>query len=544
MSSDHEEPEYLRASTEPDTSAKAKHSIAVPDLTETIVNWSKVDRATGWLSCVAFPTLLVLISTAGSFSFGINTAILNTAANYIAADFGWCDYEGYVTCDRATWYKSSVSTAVFLGAALGALTAGRYMNNGPRLVTMGSLVVYFVGITASILSNGFTSLLFARLIVGYGVGISSAATPVYISEIAPKAKRGFYGSFHQNVLSLGQLIAVALGLAFVPLPDDPRTGTAPSAEQMVHRLTTFDRVWWRVMLGLALLPVIMAAAFMGPLFTFETPQYYIRKRDDNTARELLSRIHKKPNVEEEIQEAKDLAGTTFSGIEQVSFITALKKPGYLRAFLVGAGVSFFQQITGVNAYVSASNRLFGDAGLSGKYTTYASLGFIAVALPCNLLCTALVERLGRRTLLTWGSIGTVLAVTPATIFYWMEWNRESNSNGLIWSAICGAILFMALFSLSAGPVTWLYIFEIFPMDIKATASSICVAVNWMGGIIMVFMGGLLPSKYAFSIFFVSGLLYVVFSFSCIEETKGRPMGDSPYVPARNGLLTEKASITV
>eukprot|EP01057_Protomagalhaensia_wolfi_P004823 Protomagalhaensia_wolfi_Nauph_80__4822@NODE_5035_length_457_cov_26_550239_g4100_i0_p1_GENE_NODE_5035_length_457_cov_26_550239_g4100_i0NODE_5035_length_457_cov_26_550239_g4100_i0_p1_ORF_typecomplete_len100_score3_73Sugar_tr/PF00083_24/3_1e11Spore_permease/PF03845_13/0_0064MFS_1/PF07690_16/0_029NicO/PF03824_16/0_082CHD5/PF04420_14/0_22_NODE_5035_length_457_cov_26_550239_g4100_i0141440 len=57
---------------------------------------------------------------------------------------------------------------------------------------------------------------------------------------------------------------------------------------------------------------------------------------------------------------------------------------------------------------------------------------------------------------------------------------------------------MAFFSLSAGPVTWLYIFEIFPMDIKATASSICVAVNWIGGIIMVFMAGLLPFKYAFT----------------------------------------------
>eukprot|EP01053_Blabericola_migrator_P004119 Blabericola_migrator_1__4118@NODE_2254_length_3048_cov_129_054344_g682_i1_p1_GENE_NODE_2254_length_3048_cov_129_054344_g682_i1NODE_2254_length_3048_cov_129_054344_g682_i1_p1_ORF_typecomplete_len410_score46_44Sugar_tr/PF00083_24/1_5e91MFS_1/PF07690_16/6e21MFS_1/PF07690_16/1_9e08MFS_3/PF05977_13/0_015MFS_3/PF05977_13/2_5e03MFS_3/PF05977_13/0_00019MFS_2/PF13347_6/0_11MFS_2/PF13347_6/1_1OATP/PF03137_20/0_025MFS_4/PF06779_14/0_0053MFS_4/PF06779_14/35Proton_antipo_N/PF00662_20/0_054_NODE_2254_length_3 len=397
---------------------------------------------------------------------------------------------------------------------------------------MGSLLVYCVGIIASVLANGFTSLLFSRLIVGYAVGISSTVTPSYISELSPKERRGFYGSLHQVMIATGQLVAVALGLAFHILPDDPKTGAVPSDEQKTYHLETFDRVWWRVMLGLGLVPVIIAAIFLGPIFTFETPQYYVRKRDDDTAVELLKRIHGRENVEAELREIREQAGDDLSGAEKPSFGTCLKKPGYMHAFWIGMGVALFQQITGINAYISASNKLFSNAGLSGKYVTYASLGLVAVAVPCNILCTLIIERLGRRTLLTWGSVGALLSVTPATILYWKEWTWVENSDALVYSAIVGAILFVAFFGISSGPVTWLYIFEIFPMEIKAKASSICVAVNWLGSIIMVFSAGLMASKYSFTVFFACGVVYTVFAFLCIKETKGRTMGDSPYVPKR------------
>eukprot|EP01054_Gregarina_sp_Poly1_P007679 Gregarina_sp_Poly_1__7678@NODE_431_length_8528_cov_89_048812_g349_i1_p2_GENE_NODE_431_length_8528_cov_89_048812_g349_i1NODE_431_length_8528_cov_89_048812_g349_i1_p2_ORF_typecomplete_len543_score40_50Sugar_tr/PF00083_24/3_2e91MFS_1/PF07690_16/3_1e19MFS_1/PF07690_16/2_2e12MFS_3/PF05977_13/2_2e06MFS_3/PF05977_13/0_89PUCC/PF03209_15/0_0013PUCC/PF03209_15/3_8e03MFS_4/PF06779_14/1_6DUF3874/PF12990_7/0_5OATP/PF03137_20/2_3e02OATP/PF03137_20/0_66_NODE_431_length_8528_cov_89_048812_g349_i141515779 len=513
--------------------AKRKNSIPLPALTQTPINWGRVDQVSSKLCpCFPFITQLVLVSTTGSFSFGINTALLNTAATYIASDFKWCDYEGYTDCDRATWYKTLVSTAVFFGAALGALSAGRFMRNGPRLVTMISLVAYFVGVVGSVVTNGFSSLLFSRLIVGYGVGISSAATPVYISEMAPKERRGFYGSFHQVILSVGQLIAVLLGLAFSLLPEAPKDAIQPTMDQMDFDLPLFNRIWWRTMLGLGMVPVLIAVVFMGPIFTFETPQYYIRRRDVATATALLTRIHGKEDVASEVAELEEQGQLDMSGAEKVSFGQALKKEGYMNAFLTGIALSVFQQITGVNAYISASNRLFSDAGLSAQYVTYASLGFTCVAPPCNLICTALVERLGRRTLLTWGAVGATISVTPATILYWIEWNAEKNSDALVYSAIIGACLFMGFFSVSSGPVTWLYIFEIFPMEIKAKASSICVAFNWAGGILMVFCAGLLQSKVTFSIFFVCGVIYVIFTFVFIKETKGRAMGDSPFVPNR------------
>eukprot|EP01053_Blabericola_migrator_P004118 Blabericola_migrator_1__4117@NODE_2254_length_3048_cov_129_054344_g682_i1_p3_GENE_NODE_2254_length_3048_cov_129_054344_g682_i1NODE_2254_length_3048_cov_129_054344_g682_i1_p3_ORF_typecomplete_len160_score14_02_NODE_2254_length_3048_cov_129_054344_g682_i115722051 len=88
----------IRAATESNLLERKltkKQTIPLPKLTETEVNWKRVDNVSRALGCISFPGLLTLINTTGSFSFGINTALLNTSANYIASDFGWCDYEGY-----------------------------------------------------------------------------------------------------------------------------------------------------------------------------------------------------------------------------------------------------------------------------------------------------------------------------------------------------------------------------------------------------------------------------------------------------------------
>lgn len=89
--------------------------------------------------------------------------------------------------------KAFTNTGVFLGAAAGAITGGRFVENGHRLVLLATLVIFLLGIVGSVVAQGFASLLFARLVVGYGVGVTSLVTPGYISEMAPKEFRGRYG---------------------------------------------------------------------------------------------------------------------------------------------------------------------------------------------------------------------------------------------------------------------------------------------------------------------------------------------------------------
>lgn len=308
--------------------------------------------------------------------------------------------------------------------------------------------------------------------------------------------------FHQLFLVVGQLIAVILGLAFQVLPERPDEGPEPSLEQTNFTLSTFNRVWWRVMLGLGVIPVLVALLLFGPVFTFETPQYYVRKHQYDVARELLQRIHAKDfdKADAALEEMKEQSG--HGGVVKArGLIETVLSPGYRRALWVGLGVSIFQQITGINAFIASSNRLFGEGGLKRMQVTGASIGLIGVNLLCTFIPLFLVDRLGRRTLFLIGSSGMAISVAPATIMYWIDWSAKHTSDMIQAWSIAGAYVFMVFFAIAAGPVTWLYLFEIFPMDMKSIGSAICVAANWLAGILMVFGAGLLDTKVAYTVFF-------------------------------------------
>lgn len=498
--------------------------ISLPALGIADVKWNQVDSRFRKVCCMGFLPAVIACATTGSFLFGLNTAVLNTAMTPIASNFQWCGKEAlYDTGCKASKLRGAfINTAVFLGAAAGAMTVGRFTNSGLRLCLLITLAIFTVGVVGSVLADGFMSLLLARLIVGYGVGMTSVITPAYISEMAPAKKRGTYGVMHQLVLVIGQVIAVFVGLAFKAMPE------TDGEKAEFKGIRTFDKIWWRFMLGLGIIPVLLAGFLFGYVFTFETPNYYMRKGDKHNAEKLLKRIHNKEDVSQEMSELErnSVKDTDTGHHEKLGSL--LKKPGYSRALWVGIGMSAFQQLTGINAFITNSNALFSGAGLVTKWVTWASIGLLLVNLLCTFIPLFVVDKLGRRTLLLIGSMGMAFSVMPATLLYIAEWNDDKNSKGLTSSAIAGACLFMVFFAVAAGPITWLYLFEIFPMDIKARAASICVAVNWLCSIVMVFGASYLPPKASYAIFFGFSLLYIMFVLFFVRETKGRTMGDSPY----------------
>ncbi|EZG51585.1 sugar transporter [Gregarina niphandrodes] len=502
--------------------------------------WSKVDQRSR-MSCPCVPSFLwsvVLAATTGSVLFGINTAVLNTSADYIASELKWCGSEGYVGCDKAMWYKTFVSTAVFAGAAVGALSSGKFTEKMglQRTYTHVALPIFALSIIGSACANSFVSLLWNRLVVGFAVGIASALTPNYIAEIAPSAKRGKCGVAHQLLVVLGQLVAMLLGLAFTTVPTADDDESEPTKEQQRWKAPVKNKVWWRFMLAVPIIPTLLGMIYFLYVYTFDTPCGLVHQKQDAQARALLQRLSGTDEVTEELREIrKSDAMAQEMAKKQIPFGQLLQQPGYGKALAVGVGLAIFQQITGINAFVANSNRLFQDAGLSATAATYASIGITCINALCTFIPLFILDKLGRKTLLFWGAIGMTLATAPATVCYWVEWNKDKSSTAGMALAILGACLFMFFFAVSVGPITWVYIVEVFPLDMKAVGSAICIAANWLASIVMVFSAGFLPAKVAYTIFTIASALFVVFVALCVRETKGRSLGDSPFVNSETAL---------
>lgn len=472
--------------------------------------------------CISLVAQLVFAALTASFLFGFNVAALNTSKPYIILEFKWCGSEGTVenliSCDQAKTYGTLINGGVFVGAALGALVGGRLLIYGRRFCLMLTCLLFVIGDIMSIAAEGFYSLLIARLVVGVAVGFSSVIVGVWVAENSPKETRGFWGVLIQLAITVGILVANLLGLAFGNL-DTEAPGFYPSY---------FQRVWWRFMLGVGIIPAALGFFLILMVYKYDTPHFLIEKGMRNTAKSLLSAIYNKEDVDAEFIEVSNaIEEMKILEKQSLSFCEAMKIPVYRNVILIGCILSMGQQLTGINVMISNSNLLYKAAGLNSNLMTIVSVVLTTVNMLMTFPPIFLIDKLGRKTLLVVGTAGQTLFLLPGLIASWVD----PSSKVVGWIAIGSTYGYIICFAVAYGPVLWVYLFEIFPAEVKKTASGLAVAMNWVGAIIMV-----LPSDYYLNAH--SGVVFTLFTVLCglvflfillfAKETKGRSIDDSPY----------------
>eukprot|EP01071_Lankesteria_metandrocarpae_P009400 Lankesteria_metandrocarpae@DN5188_c0_g1_i6.p1 len=460
----------------------------------------------------------------GSLVFGLNLSLLNTSIGTIGGQFLWCGYEGYRGCNDFKWYSAFVQVGVFVGAAIGAMTAGNFVKRlGCRRVFFIADFVAVVGIIVSCCAANFATLLVARLLVGVGVGVLAVSVPTYISEVTPPSKRGSYGVLHQLLITFGILIGVLIGLPFSIPPVAAPGLEQPTTEQRSWELTDFDRIWWRVMLGLGILPIIAQLALFKFVFSAETPYYLIGQKKYSEAYALLKTLAGTPNVQNDFNDIYDSveSSSSASGLSLGSIIS--DKNGRWALF-VGTMISALQQLTGINVFITSSNALFADAGLDQDLVTIMSIVLTVVNFLMTFPSIYLIEALGRKMLLLIGTAGMGISVLPGAVWLFVDPTCTAAS----WTAIAGAMLFIIFFSVTWGPTVWVYLFEIFPADMKDSAAGFMTAFNWIAGIAMVFAGSWMPTDIGYIVFFVFNVLGFVFVLLFMKETRNITVGQSPF----------------
>lgn len=392
--------------------------------------------------------------------------------------------------DLTTRQQELVTTAVVLGEIAGALGGGVLANAIGRrrsmvLVAAGYAVFALLGA----ISVSASMLLAARLLLGLTIGVSIVVVPVFVAESAPASRRGS--------LLVAYQVATVVGLILGYLAAYLLAG------------------WhgWRWMLALAALPAALVTPAL--LRMPDTARWYLFKGRVADARRALLRVEPDSDVETELAEIDRALHEESGGV----LVEMLRAP-YLRATLFVIGLGFFIQITGINAIVYYSPRLFEAMGFAGNFSLLVLPALVqTAALAAVLVSLVLVDRLGRRPILLSG-IATMIAADLLLVGVFAT--HFSAVLGFV-----GVLLFTMGFTFGFGALVWVYAGESFPSRLRAIGSSAMLTANHVANAVVVgtFLTMLesLGGSGAFAVFdaFAAAAFAVVYRFA--PETKGRQL---------------------
>jgi MFS transporter, SP family, galactose:H+ symporter len=383
-----------------------------------------------------------------------------------------------------------VTTAVVLGEIAGALGAGVLANLIGRkwsmvLVAAGYAVFALLGA----MSHSVPMLLVARLLLGLTIGVSVVVVPVFVAESTPAAVRGS--------LLVGYQVATVSGI-------------------IVGYLACYllaDSRDWRWMLALAAMPAALVALLL--LRMADTARWYLLKGRVAEARRALQQVESDSDVERELAEIRAALAEESGG----RFVEMLRRP-YLRATVFVIALGFFIQITGVNAIVYYSPRLFDAMGFRGNFALLVLPAMVqAAALAAVLVSVVLVDRLGRRPVLLSG-IGTMIAADVLLVVVFAV--HSAAIFGFV-----GVLLFTMGFTFGFGALVWVYAGESFPSRLRSMGSSAMLTANLLAnamvaGLFLTMLHSLGGAGIfaVFGVFAVGGFAFV---YRFAPETKGRQL---------------------
>lgn len=370
-----------------------------------------------------------------------------------------------------------------IGAMLGGIPADR-MGRKETLFWIG--VLYFVSAVGSALANDPWVFAFFRFVGGLGVGASTIAAPAYISEIAPAENRGKLVALYQFNIVFGILAAF--------LSNYLLSGGGDNA--------------WRWMLGVEAFPAL--AYLLMVRLVPESPRWLLVKKQDRQAAARTLRLLN-PDADTEAELRAMLADQPAAGSTETIFHPKYRLPLTL-AFLI----AFFNQFSGINAFLYYAPRIFEIAGLGKSTALLSSVGIGVANLVFTLVGVALIDRFGRRQLLYIGSVGYIVSLSLVAAAFAL------GTKGM--AVPIFLFLFIAAHAVGQGAVIWVFISEIFPTHLRASGQAFGSSVHW---VLAAAIPSLIPVLFSqigaapvFAFFAFMMTLQLLFVWKMMPETKG------------------------
>ena len=417
-----------------------------------------------------------LVAAFAGLLFGFDTVVISGADKKLQSLWGSSDaFHGSVVMAMALW-------GTVAGALFGAFPTQR-LGRKKTLLWVG--VFYSVSAIGSALANDPFSFAIFRFIGGLGVGVSTIAAPAYISEIAPAKDRGRLVGLYQFSLVLGIL------LAFVSN----------------YLLSEIGENAWRWMMGVEAFPAIFYTllCFRIP----RSPRWLISSGLLDEAKTVFMQIDPEGSFDQLVSEINENSNKTSS--EESIFDTKYRFPLKL-AFLV----AFFNQLSGINAFLYYAPRIFEEGGLGESTSLLSSIGIGVTNLIFTFVGISLIDKLGRRSLMYYGSFGYIISLSLVACAFFFEWG------GLLIPVFL--FLFIAAHAIGQGAIIWVYISEIFPNHLRNSGQSFGVSVHWvLAAIIPSFVPLLFASigpGVVFSIFAIFMVFQLIFVHYMMPETRG------------------------
>ena len=420
------------------------------------------------------------VAVTGGLLFGLNMAGISGAVNSISDFFNLSDSS-----------IGMVVSSLMLGCLAGSLTAGLLADKfGRKKLLITTACLFIVSAAGCALAQSHWFLIIFRVIAGLGIGAVSVISPMYISEIAPVKSRGMLVSYNQFAIVTGILLAYTVDYFFIELADG-----------------------WRYMLGF---PFIFSLFFLLMLTTKfpESPRWLIALGKIDEATQILKKL-RQDDISEEI---KNIKTHSEQKKKKVSY-SELFRGRMGKVVLIGTLLAALQQITGINAVVNYAPVIFGQTGVGGDTALLQSMLVGLINFAFTIIALWLVDRLGRKTLLLWGTGGMSLSLA------FLTWSFTADGSNI--GVLVSLLLYIAFFAASLSPVMWVVISEIYPNRVRGTAMSFSTAVSWGCTFLTVQFSPWLLNAYGgavlFCIFGIFSVMAFLFIKLFITETKGKSL---------------------
>ncbi|MCX6145569.1 MAG: sugar porter family MFS transporter [Ignavibacteriales bacterium] len=428
-----------------------------------------------------FLILVVFAAALGGLLFGFDTAVISGAVPFIKTYFDLDDI-------ALGWAVSSL----LAGCIVGVIASGKPADVwGRRKTLLVASLLFLISAIGSALSNHLYVFVVFRFIGGIAVGTASMLSPMYISEISPAAKRGSLVSLNQLAIVIGILGAFFSNYILVSVGDNN----------------------WRWMLAVMGVPALFF--FVTLLFIPESPRWLVQKGKKTEAYSILERINGTEPATVEMKAVEQSIAKEEKGSYKEVF--SKKMSPLIR---MGIVVAVFSQVTGINSIMYYAPMIFAKTGIGIGDSLMQTIAVGGVNLIFTFVAIKYIDKFGRKPLLIAGCTGMAISlVVLAVAFHLHEFGGF-----LILASI---LIYIASFAASVGPVTWVFIAEIYPNRLRSEAMSVAVVFLWAAvflvSLTFPYLLNALGGGTAFLVFGLMCVVYLVFLITKIPETKGKSL---------------------
>lgn len=440
--------------------------------------------------------LISSVSALGGLLFGYDWVVIGGAKLF---------YEPFFGLEQSAALRGWAMSSALTGCLAGAVSAGVWSDRYGR---KKMLIVASVLFTVSAIGTGavdtFAWFIAYRILGGFGIGIASNVSPMYIAEVSPASVRGKFVSLNQLTIVTGILLAQGTNWFIGEL-------YTPGGEMLT---AAGIRYAWRWMFWMETLPAVLffALAFVIP----ESPRWLLVRQQSRQeqAFRIFVRIGGPTYAREAVTEINATKETTV-----VRQRHSLFAPGIRKAVSIGVVLAVFQQWCGINVLFNYAHELFSAAGyaVSGVLTNIVITGIANVLFTLIALYT--VDRWGRRALLLTGALGLALLYLLLGAGYYRGLGG--------WPMLAGMVLAIACYAMTLAPVIWVVLSEIFPTRIRGAAMATATFFLWTASFLLIYTFPFLNEKLgAAGTYWIYGVICLaafLFIYRRLPETKGKSL---------------------
>ena len=397
---------------------------------------------------------LAVVAAIGGILFGYDTAVISGTTEVVKTQFG-------LTTGGEGWYVG----CALIGSILGVAIAGMLSDFLGRKKTMLiSAVLFSVSAIGCALCADFTQLVLFRIVGGFGIGIVSIVSPVYISEVSPAEVRGTLVSLYQLFITIGFLLAYL-------------------ANYLILKGVSMAE-YWRPMLGAEAIPDLLFLVLI--FFIPESPRWLAvhGQRQDNS-----------------------------------EAWKALREKGILTAVLIGSAIAILGQFMGVNAVLYYGPKIFADAGFRDPLFSTVLVG--VVNMLTTVLALAIIDKVGRKQLVWWGVGGMIFCLLMIGLYFLPVTSLPT------WFMLTFFLLYVFCTAISISAVVFVLLSEMYPNRVRGLAMSFAGFALWIGtyliGQLTPWMLENLTPAGTFFLFAFMCVPYLVIMYKWVPDTTGKSL---------------------